>query len=75
MSKADKLLKKLKNGTISAAEARTLLKKLGWELRNCVGSHEQYVKGSGRITIATHEKELKPYLIKLIQKAIEEVLL
>jgi predicted RNA binding protein YcfA (HicA-like mRNA interferase family) len=72
MSKTDKLLKKLQNSTISAAEARTLLKKLGWALRNTEGSHEQWVRNEKRITIASHGKELKPYIMNQIKKALED---
>jgi predicted RNA binding protein YcfA (HicA-like mRNA interferase family) len=71
MSKLTKLKEKLNNGTISAAEMRTLLKKLGWELRNQVGSHEHWVLGEKRITIATHCKDLPKYQIKQIQEALK----
>jgi predicted RNA binding protein YcfA (HicA-like mRNA interferase family) len=41
MSKTEKLLAKLKNGTISAQELRTLLGQLGWILARQKGFHEQ----------------------------------
>jgi len=72
MSKTEKLLTKLKNGSISASELRTLLGKLGWELRNQVGSHEQWVCDDKRFTIATHGKDLPPYQVKMIRKILED---
>ncbi len=72
MSKTDKLLEKLKNGTISAQELRTLLGKLGWILARQKGSHEQWLKNGKVITLATHSKDLKPYQIKQVSKALEE---
>lgn len=71
MSKSDKLIQKLKNRTIKASEARTLLKQSGWKIKNQVGSHEQWVSGNKRLTIATHTKEIKPYLMKQIEEALE----
>jgi predicted RNA binding protein YcfA (HicA-like mRNA interferase family) len=73
MSKTEKLLAKLVNGTISAAEAKTLLGQLGWlQAKSSGGSHEQWKKNGKVLTIATHTKELKPYQIKQIAKALEE---
>jgi len=72
MGKTEKLLAKLANGTITADEARTLLGRLGWFLERSRGSHEVWAKGGKTMTIATHDKELKGYLIKQIQRAIEE---
>ena len=73
MSKTDKLLEKLANGSISAAEARTLLGRLGWALaKSSGGSHEQWKKNGKVLTIATHTKELKRYQISQIAKALEE---
>lgn len=71
MSKIEKLLEKLKNETISASEVRTLLKKLGWALRNKVGSHEHWSLNDKRITIATHGKEIPFYQIRQIKKELE----
>lgn len=71
MSRTDKLLEKLQNGSINAKEARRLLNKLGWILDRQVGSHEQWVgPGQERLTLATHTKELKPYQIKEILKKV-----
>lgn len=71
MSKLDKLLAKLANGTISAAEARTLLQKLGWKLMRTSGSHEHWGYSGKIITLSPHGKELKSYQIKEISKALE----
>jgi predicted RNA binding protein YcfA (HicA-like mRNA interferase family) len=71
MSKIDKLLKKLNNETISADELRTLLKQLGWVLDRTRGSHEIWVKESKTYVLATHKKELKPYLIKQAKVTLE----
>jgi predicted RNA binding protein YcfA (HicA-like mRNA interferase family) len=71
MSKTDKFLAKLKNGTISAAEARTLLNKMGWSSIRTKGSHEHFGKDGKVITLSPHSKELKRYQIKQIQEALE----
>lgn len=72
MSKTEKLLAKLENGTISAQEIRTLFGQLGWTLARQKGSHEQWLKNGKVITLATHAKDLKPYQIKQVSKALEE---
>jgi len=72
MSKTEKLLTKLKNGSISAKELRTLLGQLGWALARQKGSHEQWLKNGKLITLATHSKDLKPYQMKQVLKALEE---
>jgi len=72
MGNTEKLLVKLANRTISAQEARTLLNRLGWTLARQKGSHEQWLKNGRVITLATHSKDLKPYQIKQISKALEE---
>lgn len=71
MSKAEKLLEKLKDGTISASELRTLLKQFGWILARTKGSHEHWRKGGKVITLATHSKDLKPYQIRQVRTAVE----
>ena len=72
VSKAEKLLAKLKNESIAAHELRTLLGQLGWILARQKGSHEQWLKNGKVITLATHSKDLKPYQIKQVLKALEE---
>ena len=64
MSKTEKLLEKLKRGSISAPELRTLLKKMGAELINIEGSHERYYLGARRFSLAVHGKDLKRYQVK-----------
>ncbi len=61
MSKADKLIKKLQNGTISAKELRTLLGQTGWICERQKGSHEHWRKNGKVITLATHSKDIKIY--------------
>jgi predicted RNA binding protein YcfA (HicA-like mRNA interferase family) len=72
MSKTDKLLLKLKNGTISGKELRTLMNKLGWTHARTNGSHETWEKGSKTYILATHSKDLKAYQIKQAQKLMIE---
>lgn len=77
MSKTEKLLQKLENGSIKADELRTLLGKMGYELKKTEGSHEQWVNPNKSypencLTLATHSKELKPYQIKEAKKRLIE---
>lgn len=73
MSKTEKLLEKLRNGSISSSEARTLLKKMGWVKKPGNGSsHEQWVgPKSEKLTLATHSKDLKRYQIKELNEKIK----
>lgn len=70
MSSKRKLLEKLRRGTISARELRTLLGQHGWVLKNKVGSHEHWRKEQSLYTLATHTKDLKRYMIKQAQKVL-----
>lgn len=70
MSKTDKLLEKLKNGTISGPEAETLLGKLGWSLDRQNGSHQVWASGNQSLTLVAGRKDLKPYQIKALQKLL-----
>lgn len=70
MSSKKKLLEKLRRGNITAKELRTLMKQKGWELRNTVGSHEHWKKGSTLYTLATHTKDLKRYMVKQAQEVL-----
>lgn len=71
MSKKQKLLAKLKAGSISARELRTLLGQLEWVIDRQVGSHEQWVgPNQQRLTLATHTKELMRYQIKEAQSKL-----
>ena len=64
MSKKEKLLKKLRNNSINASELRTLLGKCGWIKDRTKGSHEQWYYDKLRYTLATHDNDLKLYVIK-----------
>lgn len=75
MSKIEKLIEKLKRGSISADELRTLMKKMGWILGGQKGSHEQWLHPEksypdGHFTLATHGKDLKPYQINDAKKKV-----
>lgn len=70
MSSKKKLRQKLRQGTLDAQELRTLLRQEEWKLRNTVGSHEHWRKGSVLYTLATHSKELKPYMVKQAQRIL-----
>jgi predicted RNA binding protein YcfA (HicA-like mRNA interferase family) len=71
MSKADKLIEKLKRGTISADELITLLSKLGWVQDRVRGSHQVWAKENKTLVLALHGKDLKRYQIKEAQAALE----
>jgi predicted RNA binding protein YcfA (HicA-like mRNA interferase family) len=71
MSKLEKLLEKLKNGSIDSDELRTLLVKMGWILDRTKGSHEQWLSPSKqRMTLATHGRSLLRYQIEEARKKI-----
>ena len=44
------------------------LKKEGWELRNIVGSHHQFIKGSKRLTVPHPKKDLSFGVARQIAK-------
>ena len=67
MAKKEKLLEKLRNGSITPKDLRTLLKQSGFDKNRTVGSHEQWYRGKDRFSLATHGKDLKPYEIKKAQ--------
>ena len=69
MTKAAKLLEKLKNGSVNALELRTLLKQKDWVIHRIKGSHEVWAKGAETFILATHSKDLKNYQIKEIGRA------
>ncbi len=71
MTKHDKLLQKLRQGSIDAKELITLLKQEGWTLDRTKGSHEVWIKGPQTYVLATHTKDLKPYQ----RRAAQELLL
>ena len=43
-------------------------KKEGWELRNIVGSHHQFIKGSKRLTVPHPKKDLSFGVARQIAK-------
>jgi predicted RNA binding protein YcfA (HicA-like mRNA interferase family) len=71
MSKTDKLINKLHNGTISARELATLLNQLGWTMRTGKGSHVRWHKDGKHITIATHNKHVPSYQLKQVQEYLK----
>lgn len=64
MAKNDKLKSKLKDGSISGRDLRTLLQQEGWALERNRGSHEVWARIAQTFVLATHSKELKPYQIR-----------
>ncbi|RJP50501.1 MAG: type II toxin-antitoxin system HicA family toxin [Anaerolineaceae bacterium] len=64
MASTEKLIAKLKNGSINAKELRTLLKQVGAEHVRTKGSHEIYHLPGRVFVLATHSKDLKRYMIK-----------
>lgn len=72
----DKLLKKLLNPASDAnwtfSEIKTLLSALGYALRNGKGSHFHFIKDSNRITIASHNNEIKKATVSDIREAYLE---
>jgi predicted RNA binding protein YcfA (HicA-like mRNA interferase family) len=70
MTKAAKLLEKLKNGSLDAQELRTLLKQNGWVLERVKGSHEVWTKDAETFILATHSKDLKRYQVKEAQRLL-----
>ena len=70
MSKTDKLIEKLNNGTIDGRELLTLLKRLGWYPLRQVGSHQTWSNGDQSITVIVGRIDLKPYQIKEAKKLL-----
>ena len=70
MGANQKLKLKLERGSITARELRTLLKQEGWSLERTRGSHEYWVKGERTFVLATHDKDLKHYQIKLARRLL-----
>jgi predicted RNA binding protein YcfA (HicA-like mRNA interferase family) len=73
MSKRDKLIQKIMQGkNISYDEAKKILLFFEYEIMNTCGSHVTFSKpGHQSITLVAYQKELKPYLIKKLQEALE----
>jgi predicted RNA binding protein YcfA (HicA-like mRNA interferase family) len=71
MGKKEKLYLKLMAGTLTVAEARVLMQQFGCVKKRQSGSHETWKSPEGKIFIlAAHQKELKDYQIKGIQKLL-----
>jgi predicted RNA binding protein YcfA (HicA-like mRNA interferase family) len=70
MSKTDKLLEKLKNGTITGPEAETLLGKLGWIIERQSGSHQVWANGRETLVLVAGRKDLRPYQVKALKVAL-----
>jgi predicted RNA binding protein YcfA (HicA-like mRNA interferase family) len=71
MTKTDKLMEKLKRGSIDANELLTLLSKRGWSKVGGKGSHQVWSDGKKVLVLALHGKDLKRYQIKDAQEALE----
>jgi predicted RNA binding protein YcfA (HicA-like mRNA interferase family) len=70
MSKTEKLLTKLKNGSLDGLELITLLKRLGWYPLRQVGSHQTWSNGIKSFTVIAGRVDLKPYQIKEARKLL-----
>ena len=70
MTKADKLVEKLKRGKINAEELRKLMNHFGYIYKHGKGSHEYWSNGEGIIVISPHGKDLKPYQIRAAKKVL-----
>lgn len=71
MSVTEKLLAKLRNGTITGLEAETLLGKMGWARHGGKGSHSTWTNGVDQpITLVKGRIDLKPYQIKMLKAAL-----
>ncbi len=66
-----KNLDKLLNLTIKKIELDQLLQKLGFNHRGGKGSHEVWTKECVRLTVATHRKEVKKYILRQIIKHLK----
>ncbi len=72
MSKKDKLIIKLQNGTIKGRELEALLRQLGWYQLRQVGSHQTWSNGEKMLVLIAGRMDLKPYQIKEAKKALLE---
>lgn len=72
----NKLLKKLLNPESDAnwtfSEIKTLLAALGYTLRDGKGSHFHFLKDNKRITIASHNNEIKKATVSDVRAAYLE---
>lgn len=70
MSKTEKLLTKLRNGTIDGQELATLLGRVGWRHIRTNGSHQVWSDGTQTLVLVANRARLKPYQIKDAQEAL-----
>ncbi len=70
MAARKRLRDKLKNGSITAIELRTLFRQEGWSLNRTKGSHQIWIKGEKTFVLAVHSKELKLYQKKQAQQLL-----
>lgn len=72
----NKLLKKLLNPDSDANwtfnEIKTLLSALGYAIRDGKGSHFHFIKDNKRITIASHNNEIKKATVSDVRNAYLE---
>lgn len=74
--KADKLFNKIKNNTqnVKFKEIKTLLKHYKFTLERQKGSHRIYKRENILVNIQNIKGEVKPYQVKQVILAIEELL-
>ncbi|MFH1452927.1 MAG: type II toxin-antitoxin system HicA family toxin [Armatimonadota bacterium] len=74
--KEEKLLNKIKNNpkSVKFNEIELLLKCYGFALQRQKGSHRIYKKGNILVNIQRIKGEVKPYQVKQVILAIEEIL-
>jgi predicted RNA binding protein YcfA (HicA-like mRNA interferase family) len=66
------LLEKLERYSIKRKELETLLLGLGFIEKRGKGSHMKWIRpGFAPIIVASHDKELKPYLIKQVIQVLK----
>lgn len=66
------LLEKLERYAIKKRELETLLSSMGFVGKPGKGSHMKWVKqGLPPIIVATHDKEVKPYLMRQVIKVLK----
>lgn len=69
----EKRIQKLLNHTIKKKELEALLYSLGFQNKGGKGSHQKWIrKGVDPIVIASHSKDLKPYLINYVIEKLSE---
>lgn len=66
------LLEKLERYAVSKRELETLLSSLSFASKPGKGSHMKWIKkGFPPIIIATHDKEIKPYIIRQVIRVLK----